>query len=93
MTQSVIDAYASMVHTAFKDSVRVRIEGATRPFGCLVSGGLDSSLVAGMVRSMLPSHIPLFTYSIGLKGATDEYYAKQVASYIQSNHTHFTVSK
>ena len=93
MTQSVIDAYASMVHTAFKDSVRVRIEGATRPFGCLVSGGLDSSLVAGMVRSMLPSHVPLFTYSIGLKGATDEYYAKQVATYIQSNHTHFTVSK
>lgn len=93
ITQNPLDYYAEKLHEYFYDAIRVRLEGATRPFGCLVSGGLDSSLVAGIVRKSLPSNIPLYTYSIGMKGATDEIYAKEVAKFIGSKHTHLTVTE
>lgn len=85
--------WGSRIHNALVDSIRARIRGATRPFGCLVSGGLDSSLVAGILRRLLPESEPLYTYSIGMKGATDEVHARAVADHIGSQHTHFLVTK
>ena len=52
----MIDIYAEKVHNALLDAIKVRIRGAKRPFGCLLSGGLDSSLVTGMVYRHLPLH-------------------------------------
>lgn len=60
-----------MVHLSLLNAVKIRIDGAERPFGCLLSGGLDSSLVTGMVHRHLPHYKKLYTYSLGLKGATD----------------------
>ena len=93
ITQTVFDYYSYKLHTYCMNAIKVRIEGATRPFGCLVSGGLDSSLVAGMIRRYLPSDQPLYTYSIGMQGATDEIYAKKVSNYIGSTHTHLMVTE
>lgn len=61
-----------------------------RPIGCLVSGGLDSSLVASVASQLLKERgKELRTYSIGMKEGTDIVYARQVASHINSNHTEF----
>lgn len=91
--QSELHYFTERLHTTLVDSIRTRIQGATRPFGCLVSGGLDSSLVAGILRRLLPPETPLYTYSIGMNGATDEVYAREVADHIGSIHTHFLVTK
>ena len=65
-----------------------------RPLGALLSGGLDSSLVCAIASNTLKSvGKKLRTFSIGMPGSTDEYYAKEVAKYIESEHTHFTLSK
>ena len=60
-----------------------------RPIGCLLSGGLDSSLIASIASRFLKSKGKILnTFSIGLEGGTDEPYAKKVAEFIGSHHTH-----
>ena len=74
-------------------AVRCRLV-ADRPLGCLLSGGLDSSLVAGLSAKILAGEgRRLKTFSIGLPGGTDEKYAKMVASHIGSDHTHVSFSE
>ena len=55
-----------------------------REIGCLLSGGLDSSLIAALVASS--SEGPIQTFSIGLKGSVDLYFARKVADHIGSIH-------
>jgi asparagine synthase (glutamine-hydrolysing) len=48
-----------------------------RPIGCLLSGGLDSSLVASVAASLLKEQgRTLRTFSIGMKEGTDIVYAR-----------------
>lgn len=76
------------IRTTFIESVKSRLS-SDRPLGCLLSGGLDSSLVASIASQILKENgRQLQTFSIGMDGSTDEYYAKQVAKHIGSNHTH-----
>lgn len=58
---------------------------ADRPIGCLLSGGLDSSLVAYILSKEIGER--LTTYSIGMEGSIDLKYASQVAKYLNTNHT------
>ena len=60
------------------------------PIGFLLSGGVDSSLVCGIAAKHLRQFgQKIRTFSCGLEtGSTDEPYAKMVAEYINSEHTH-----
>jgi asparagine synthase (glutamine-hydrolysing) len=80
------------INEIFTDAVNIRLV-SDRPFGCLLSGGVDSSLVAAKSAKKLKQQGQvLMTFSIGLEGGTDEKYAKMVAEYIGSKHTHFTIT-
>lgn len=59
-----------------------------RPIGCLLSGGLDSSLISALVAREFKKQNKgqLNTFSIGIKGSTDLVYAKMVADHIGSVH-------
>ena len=60
-----------------------------RPIGALLSGGLDSSLICGIICKLYKEKgikTPLKTFSIGIKGSTDLYHAQTVADYIGSDH-------
>ena len=79
----------SVIRTLLEEATEKRLM-SDRPIGCLLSGGLDSSLIASIVvkkmkeRGVSPSSIN--TFSIGLKGSPDLKYAKQVADYLGTNH-------
>ena len=63
-----------------------------REVGCLLSGGLDSSLVAALASQELKKQgRVLRTFSIGMEGSPDVKYAKIVAEHIGSSHTNFDV--
>ena len=60
-----------------------------RPVAALLSGGIDSSLIASLVQKSLRNagKPPLKTFSIGMEGSSDLKYAKKVADWIGSDHT------
>jgi asparagine synthase (glutamine-hydrolysing) len=73
-------------------AVKKRVIGTTdRPVACLLSGGLDSSLIAALVSKFYPGQLE--TYSIGMKGSEDIKYAELVAEHIESKHTSIIVSE
>jgi len=71
------------------------------PFGILLSGGLDSSLVAAIAVKHLKEAKKSFkmdklkTFSIGLEGAPDLLAARKVAEFLGTDHHefHFTVEE
>ena len=79
------------IHDIFCEAVYKRVATTDRPIACLLSGGLDSSIVAALVSKIYDK--PLETYSIGLEGSEDLKYAREVAKHISSNHTEIIVSE
>lgn len=67
-----------------------------RPIGTFLSGGFDSSVVAGFLKKAHHenghSETNLNTFSIGLPGSPDLAYSAQVAKHIGSTHHHVEVS-
>mgnify|MGYP000653294973 CR=1 FL=1 len=71
------------------DAIKIRLK-SDRPLGCLLSGGLDSSLVAAIAaKELAKTGQILHTFSIGMTDGTDNKYARIVADYIGSKHTEF----
>lgn len=65
-----------------------------REIGALLSGGLDSSLVASIAAKELAKRGKrLKTFCIGLPNSTDRAYAEMVAAHIGSDHTHVELSE
>ena len=61
-----------------------------RPIGCLLSGGLDSSIIASIMSKRVKN---LKTFSIGLNGSPDLYHAENVAYHLKTDHTIVLVSE
>ena len=79
-----------------KEALRFALEQAVkkrllteRPIACLLSGGLDSSLIASLLQKNLRdlNLPPLKTFSIGFEGSSDLKHAQIVAKWIGSDHT------
>ena len=67
-----------------------------RGIGCILSGGLDSTLITAIVCKKIREINPqqkINTYTIGLEGATDLYYAKKAAEYLNTEHHEFIVTE
>ena len=78
------DAMFAIKHSLI-NAVKKRVDNTDRDITCLLSGGLDSSLIAALVRKITKNK-ELHTWSIGMKGSEDLKYAKIVADYIGSTH-------
>ena len=76
--------FKSIVQTSVINSVRRRLT-ADQPFAFLLSGGVDSSLVAALSAKILGK--PIRTFCCGMQEGTDLQYARQVAKHIGSQHT------
>ena len=59
------------------------------PSGFLLSGGVDSSLIAGLARKILGPKHEFHTFTIGLENAPDFVHAREVAKHIGSVHHEF----
>lgn len=84
---------------SLEDAVRKRMMTDV-PYGVLLSGGLDSSLVASIAARLAPRRqedggkskawwSTLHTFSIGLKGSSDLPFARKVADFLGTVHHEF----
>ena len=76
---------AIIVRNSLVEAVKKRIVNTDRPIACLLSGGLDSSLITALVKKFSPES-DLHTWSIGFEGSDDLKYAQLVADHIGSTH-------
>ena len=72
------------IRNALENAVKLRLM-SDRPMGCLLSGGLDSSIVTAILVKFLGGK-NVRTYSIGMLGSVDLFYAKKVADYLGTDH-------
>ena len=91
------DKIYSNIKNKFIDAIKCRMD-SDRNIACMLSGGLDSSLVSALfskyMKERYGNDYKITTISIGLNsGSTDEYYAKLVAKHIDSNHIHISLSE
>lgn len=83
----------NIIKTLLIDSVRKRLN-SDRPLCALLSGGVDSSIVCGILsKYFMKNKKDLHTFSIGLKNSADLIYAKKVAEFIDSTHHEVVVTE
>jgi asparagine synthase (glutamine-hydrolysing) len=76
--------YEDKIRNTLENAVKIRLM-SDRPMGCLLSGGLDSSIVTAILVKFLGAK-NVRTYSIGMKGSIDLFYARKVAEYLGTDH-------
>ena len=82
-------SYYDDIYNALSDAVEKRVDNTDRELCCLLSGGLDSSLITALVNKHYTKYNPgkkLHTWSIGMKGSEDLKYAQKVADYLGTTH-------
>ena len=79
-----------LLQKSLYDAVMKRVQNTERPVACLLSGGLDSSIITALVvqcRRQLGYVEPLETFSVGMEGGEDLRYASIVAEHLGTRHT------
>ena len=72
------------IRETLEKAVHLRLDNTDRDIGFLLSGGLDSSLIASIASRKLGK---IKTFSIGLEGSPDLVAARRVAKYLDTDHT------
>jgi asparagine synthase (glutamine-hydrolysing) len=90
-----VDLLYKNIRSYLTAAVEKRCCTTERPIACLLSGGLDSSLITALVneyhiKNNLP---PIETYSIGMADSEDLKYAKIVADYLGTKHTEILLTE
>jgi len=86
------DNSINMIKSILYKSVKKRLM-SDRPVGCLLSGGIDSSIICALVNEINDSKTKINTFSIGLENSPDILYAEKVALHLGTNHTTYIVSE
>jgi len=87
-----LNQYYSIIYNTLAEAVKKRVITMERNLACLLSGGLDSSLITALVSKFVPKG-QLQTYSIGMVGGSDLSYARMVSQHIDSKHTEIVLTE
>lgn len=99
---SLIYSHEIMIYQGIQyyltNAVKKRYFNTDRNVACLLSGGLDSSLITALVneehkKTDYSNERRLETYSIGLTGSDDLLNARVVANYLNTNHTEIIITE
>ena len=85
------DSICKRIRILLTNAVKKRLM-AEREIGCLLSGGLDSSLITSLV-SRYNNGQKLNTFSIGMPGSVDLEYAQIVADFLGTEHHQIEISE
>jgi asparagine synthase (glutamine-hydrolysing) len=84
--------HINQIHNLLYKAVNKRLL-SDRPIGCLLSGGVDSSIIASILSKIYKKMgKKIKTFSIGFPDSTDIKYAKIVSEYIESDHYEYIIN-
>ena len=90
--KNIINYYYEQICYYLNQAVKKRVVGTSdRPIACLLSGGLDSSLIAALVNKYYDKQLE--TYSIGMAGSDDLKNARIVAKHLNSKHNEIVMTE
>ncbi len=92
INHSELEKYYVNIYNDLFNAVKKRVITMETNLACLLSGGLDSSLITALVSKFIPKN-QLQTYSIGMIGGSDLKYASAVSKHINSKHTEIILSE
>ena len=92
-SENTLYRYLGVINIRLREAVKKRVTTTDRPIACLLSGGLDSSLITALVAECFDDPSKLETYSIGLPGSVDIEYAEKVAAHLGTTHTSIIASE
>lgn len=96
---STLEQTDVLIRNTLISAVNKRINNTDREIACLLSGGLDSSLICSIVAKLYKErHGPesiskMHTWSIGMEGSEDLKYAKKVATFLGTTHHEIVCSE
>ncbi|HNU01164.1 MAG TPA: asparagine synthase (glutamine-hydrolyzing) [Acidobacteriota bacterium] len=73
-----------------KDAVKLRMQSEV-PFGAFLSGGIDSSIVVGLMKGLSTESIHTFSIGSPIKEFDETNYAREVARHLEVDHHEFIV--
>lgn len=82
------EAAAQVLRSVLQEAVRKRLV-ADVPVGVFLSGGLDSSIIAAVMRGFIPE---LHSFAVGMEGAPDLAAAREVALHLGTHHHEYIYS-
>ena len=94
-SNEVLNLYCTRIREYLLSAVEKRLQ-CDVPFGMLLSGGLDSSLICSLAKQVLKDKYKKWepsmmkTFSIGLEGSPDLAAAQKVADFLQTEHYNYT---
>lgn len=80
-----VESWAEELHALLIDSVRLRLR-ADVPVGAYLSGGLDSSAIAALVREFTTNRLESFSIAFGDAAFDESEYQKQMATQLGTSH-------
>ena len=85
-----VDQWSAALRETLTESVRIRMRSDV-PLGAFLSGGIDSTIIAGLMQGM--SDRPVHTFSIGfpVKQFDERSYAREAAKMLGTDHHEYVV--
>jgi asparagine synthase (glutamine-hydrolysing) len=87
-----LEEHVERLHGALTEAVRLHAV-ADVPVGCFLSGGVDSSLVAGALQRLSPRPIKTFTIGFEERWFDEAAHARRVADYLGTDHAETIVTE
>lgn len=82
----------SRLKELLRESVKKRLESDV-PIGCLLSGGVDSSIVSAVAQEVCEGTLKTYTIGFNEKEFDEAIYAKETAKYLGTNHKELYISQ
>jgi asparagine synthase (glutamine-hydrolysing) len=91
------DGFCKSLRNHLTNAVEKRLSLSDRPIGCVLSGGLDSTVITSIVcrlwRAMHPDGPRMRTYTIGMRDAEDLKWARMAAEHFDTDHHEFVLEE
>jgi asparagine synthase (glutamine-hydrolysing) len=94
-TVSLENTELAVIHSTIREKLIKAVDMrlmSDRPIGCILSGGLDSTLVTALVCKHYKPY-SMNTFTIGLEGSVDLKYAKIASDHLKTNHREFVITE